>query len=664
MALNPFFLQGTASEQRLVQDLINEHLQFHGVEVTYIPRKFVNRKTIIEEVQTSKFDDNFSIEAYVNNYDGYSGAGDILTKFGVSVRDELMLTISKERFEDFIAPFMAGQDDGTDSSELPTSNRPREGDLVYFPLGQRLFEIKFVEHEDPFYQLGKNYVFMLKCELFEYEDEVIDTSINVIDTQVQDEGYITTLNMIGVGRTATASAIIQGTLGSGYIRKIFLNNDGSGYTSTPTIGITSSPTGQVGDNATAVGVLTTKGGVTSLEKILLTNAGAGYTVAPTVTITGGGGVGAAATAQLVTSGQGVIRFVMTDSGVGYGTAPKVTVPFPVNLNASATALTNNVGVVTALNLNSGGQHYTSAPQISFTPEPQGLYGILTDIRVQSVYDGSGYTVGDIISLETPPSSIAAGYGGTGAQIRVDAVNNVNGLITSGLTIINGGYGYDATGNTVYRVTGGTGSSARLTPQSVTTSPAVSAAATATVTSGSITSLTLNHGGSGYLTTPTVVISDDIQYRDTSEVGPTVGIASIGLDGTTNVVKSILIEDAGRGYSQAPVVTIADPESLTGIGTFQFNEIVTGSRSFLRARVKEWDADTLVLKVSNVGTSKTAPDGKFFPGETIIGETSGARYVTNNYVQDDTYDKYTENDEFETLGDNLLDFTESNPFGTF
>ena len=219
MALNPFFLQGTASEQRLVQDLVNEHLQFHGVEVTYIPRKYVNRKTIIEEVQTSQFDDNFAIEAYVNNFDGYSGAGDILTKFGVSVRDELMLTISKERFEDFIAPFMAGQDDGTDSSELPTPTRPREGDLVYFPLGQRLFEVKFVEHEDPFYQLGKNYVFQLKCELFEYENEVIDTSIQEIDTQVQDEGFITTLNLVGTGRTATAIAQISGTVNSGYIQR-------------------------------------------------------------------------------------------------------------------------------------------------------------------------------------------------------------------------------------------------------------------------------------------------------------------------------------------------------------------------------------------------------------------------------------------------------------
>ena len=241
MALNPFFLGGTASEQRLVQDLVNEHLRFHGVEVIYIPRKYVNRKTILEEVQTSKFDDNFALEAYVNNFDGYSGAGDILTKFGVSVRDELMLTVSKERFEDFIAPFMAGQDDGTDTSELPTSTRPREGDLVYFPLGQRLFEIKFVEHEDPFYQLGKNYVYMLKCELFEYEDELIDTSIAEVDTQVQDEGFITTLNLIGIGRTATAVAQIAGSVPSGYIKEIFLNNDGSGYTSVPKIGISSSP---------------------------------------------------------------------------------------------------------------------------------------------------------------------------------------------------------------------------------------------------------------------------------------------------------------------------------------------------------------------------------------------------------------------------------------
>ena len=478
MALNPFFLGGTASEQRLVQDLVNEHLRFHGVEVIYIPRKYVNRKTILEEVQTSKFDDNFALEAYVNNFDGYSGAGDILTKFGVSVRDELMLTVSKERFEDFIAPFMAGQDDGTDSSELPTSTRPREGDLVYFPLGQRLFEIKFVEHEDPFYQLGKNYVYMLKCELFEYEDELIDTSIAEVDTQVQDEGFITTLNLIGVGRTATAVAQIAGSVPSGYIKEIFLNNDGSGYTSVPKIGISSSPTGQVGDNATAVGFLTTKGGITGLEKILLTNAGAGYTVAPTITITGGGGAGAAATASLVTTGQGVIRFSMTDIGVGYGTDARVTI---------------------------------SAPAAS---------GIAT---------------------------------------------------------------------------------------------------------------------------------------------VAVGIASMGLDDNgKNSVQSIYVQDAGRGYTSQPTVTISDPETLSGLGTYLFNEIVIGERSKTEARVKEWDQDTFTLKVSNVSIGSTQKG--FFSGETIKGKTSGAAYPVQIYNHDDTYDKYTENDEFESQADDILDFTESNPFG--
>ena len=93
MALNPFFLQGSQSEQRLVQDLINEQLMIYGVEVTYIPRKMVNRSTVIEEVTASKFDDNFLLEAYVNTYEGYGGQGDIMTKFGVSLRDELTLTI-------------------------------------------------------------------------------------------------------------------------------------------------------------------------------------------------------------------------------------------------------------------------------------------------------------------------------------------------------------------------------------------------------------------------------------------------------------------------------------------------------------------------------------------------------------------------------------------
>ena len=207
MALNPFFLQGSANEQRLIQELINEQLKIYGVEVTYIPRKFVRRETIIREVTSSKFDDNFALEAYLANYDGYSGAGDILTKFGMNLKDELTLIISKERFEDFISPFLEAMDD----DEIVLSSRPREGDIVYFPLGKRLFEIKFVEHEQPFYQLGKTYVYELKCELFEYEDELggwnnTNTTVEEIDSVLVNQGYMTSLELFSFGQTATVTA--------------------------------------------------------------------------------------------------------------------------------------------------------------------------------------------------------------------------------------------------------------------------------------------------------------------------------------------------------------------------------------------------------------------------------------------------------------------------
>ena len=361
MALNPFFLQGSPSEQRLVQDLINEQLGIYGVEVTYIPRKFVNRQTIIEEVQQAKFDDNFSIEAYVNTYEGYGGQGDIMTKFGMSLRDELTLTISRERFEDFIGAFLTALPD----DEIIVDTRPREGDLVYFPLGQRLFEIKFVEHEEPFYQLGKNYVYQLKCELFEYEGEVIDTSIDAIDTQVQDEGFITTLNMVSAGTTAAATAVLSQP--TGYVRELFLTNDGSGYTTTPTVAISTAP-GATGVSATAVAITTTRAGVKSIERIVLTNAGSGYTSPPTITIIGGNGTGAIATCSIETTQKGVISYTVTNQGAGYSAVPTITVAGPTGSGTTSTAeaVINADKQVTSIRVTNPGIGYTQVPAVSFS----------------------------------------------------------------------------------------------------------------------------------------------------------------------------------------------------------------------------------------------------------------------------------------------------------
>ncbi len=260
MALNPFFLQGSNSEQFLIQDLINEQLRMYGIEVYYLPRKILKSDDIIREVQSSKFDDNFIIEAYLNNYDGYAPGSDVMSKFGLTLKNEINLIISRERFEEFISPFLEGIASGIREGRIigydfgDLIQRPKEGDLIYFPLGERLFEIKRVESEKPFYQLGKNYIYELSCELYEYENELIDTDIEEVDNTVEDEGYITTLTLVGSAITATATASLGGV---GMVGQIILTNDGSGYTSTPTVSISTSPSGI---NASAVAITTSRGG--------------------------------------------------------------------------------------------------------------------------------------------------------------------------------------------------------------------------------------------------------------------------------------------------------------------------------------------------------------------------------------------------------------------
>ena len=318
---------------------------------------------MFQEIEASKFDDNFQLEAYVNTWDGYSGAGDVLTKYGMSLRDELQLVISRERFEDFISPFLS-QEDVSEVGEAVM--RPREGDLVFFPLGGRLFEIKFVEHEVPFYQLGHTYVYELQCELFEYNDETIDTGIDAIDSKIEDLGVITDLQMNSVGSAATATA----TIGTGFVKNIVLSNDGSGFTSIPTIGLTTAPSG--GTDATAVGILTTRNNVTSIEEIVITNSGAGYTVAPVVTISGGGGVGAAATALIRSDGKkGIIRISIGGTGgVGYSTVPNVSISLPSlspQLPASARAEVGAGGTISSIFIQDAGAGFFSPPTITVGP---------------------------------------------------------------------------------------------------------------------------------------------------------------------------------------------------------------------------------------------------------------------------------------------------------
>ena len=176
MATNLYFSQKVKSEQNLYEDIVIESLKMYGQDVYYLPRDLVNEDRVLGDDPESSFNSSHVIEMYIENTEGFEGEGDLMSKFGIQVRDQATFVISLRSWERFISL----------DSNLATSFRPNEGDLIYFPLSGSMFEIKFVEHEDPFYQVGKLFVFKLRAELFEYSQEDFDTGIGDID-QIEDE---------------------------------------------------------------------------------------------------------------------------------------------------------------------------------------------------------------------------------------------------------------------------------------------------------------------------------------------------------------------------------------------------------------------------------------------------------------------------------------------
>jgi len=550
MPLNPFFQHGSPDEQRLVQQLVDEQIGMFGLDCYYIPRKQIVTDDILGEVQSSKFNDNYIIEAYLNNYEGYAKGSDVMTKFGINLQNEITLTISRERFEDFIAPFQFNSTNlqGALDGDIDFGTRPKEGDLIFFPLGERLFEIKQVEHESPFFQLGKNYTYELQCELFQLQDEIIDTNVAAIDTRLSEEGYITTVSLAGIGSTAKASVDTFALNGS--IQKITLNDDGSGYTTPPSVIVQASPAGVSTSLGQCVAITTSKGNLNAIDFVALTNPGFAY-VEPPIIGFGTPGVGAAATSTLTNSGISSIR--ITQPGVNYVTPPLITIQHPqfvdkqYEFTGVATAGTMQIsGINTMANIAIG--HTINFKSLGAVTLSGG--GIVTSIGTNSI--GIGTSIGGTGTVNTTFIGTGAMVGAKAGQIQATAVATLSG-------------------SSMFRI---------------------------------------------YLT------------------------------------------DAGSGYENTPTISISAPLS-TGIGTYHLNERVVGSDSGTEAYVKSWDSVNRKLEVS-INT------GDFRSGEYITGTASSARYQVFSYSDDlstqASGDEFFMNDEFEAAADELLDFTEKNPFG--
>ena len=379
--LNPFFQQGARTEQNLLQDLINEQLKMYGVEVHYLPRKYVTENSIIREVVQSTFDDAYPIEAYVESFDGYGDNPTLLSKFGIQATNEITLIISKERYETYISPLIKNE------QNIKLSSRPKEGDLIYFPLGDRLFEIKYVEHEKPFYQLQKNYVYELRCELFRLGDELIDTGVDNIDdvllgdeaTGINEDGIPTligpsqTLTLVGTGVTAEATI----SLFDHGIQRFVISDRGSSYFNPPRVAISSAPDGGRTGIATA-GLLTGIAACSNtianpslgvVQEVLLIDPGAGYatTNPPSVNFfaaTNDNGAGAAATSVINTGIVGLAT--ITNPGAGYTANPTITFTGVSTVSAAATAIVSAVGTISAIYFSNSGAGYTALPTITIS----------------------------------------------------------------------------------------------------------------------------------------------------------------------------------------------------------------------------------------------------------------------------------------------------------
>ena len=351
----------SSQEQKFIENLVVESIEIYGQDIYYVPRTLVNRDTVFGEDSDSTFDSARAIRAYVNNVEGWEGQGELLSKFGIRVEDKTTFIFSREKFTEKV----------DDLETLIVEGRPNEGDLIWFPITKHLFEIKFVEVERPFYQLGRNFVWECQCELFEYSDEELDTGVTEIDAiettfanaikLVMDAGgsgdFTVGEDVVGDQFLAAATATQSG----GVVQSVTITDGGGGYKSAtpPTVTFSASTQGAV--NAGTITV-----------------SGAGHTTGQVYNTTGGSGTGLTIQGN---GGGGLIGFTIVNAGSGYqvGDIIQTDIANPASIEitgitnhaaATGTATVDSAGLVTGITITSGGTGYSSAPTVTIANSPK------------------------------------------------------------------------------------------------------------------------------------------------------------------------------------------------------------------------------------------------------------------------------------------------------
>ena len=761
MPLSPFFLNGSPSEQRLVQDLVNEHLQLFGQDILYLPRKIVNQDTVIREIQSSKFDDSFRLEAYLVNIDGFGTPSDVLTKFGVQEKDEVTLVVSKERYDDFITPFI----NLFPEDERINAQSPHEGDLIYLPLDNGLFEIKYIERKVPFYQVNDLFMYEFRCEIFEPEDEVIDLPDGLTDKNGEDideslitEGQVITLQMEKETNENAVAYVSLATTFAGVksVQRVPMF-DGGNYRGTPTVTI-HKPT--QGNQATGT-VTVAEGGI---DTVTLTSGGSNYLNVPSVSFTPPNKVTSSqikfgnnslhhtsitdsigANFKFLTnvdsrdSGDGRLslsfwlyptKFDPASNGgtvmwtdrfkiyyretgnivfaSGSGSIENTT---QLNLNAwnfirveqyntDATISVNGTvsnslntanpimffaGDTLKLGADASGQGFIPSQTASFegfldhitlnltgdnstrtasaeqvpTSETQQETDVQTGTTAQFIrkldnehpvinvttnasrevsglsiaYEGWGYTSPPILTIESPESGTQA----TAVAIMTSRSGVPNQSVDRVL-LINPGTGYTTPPTVVF--TGG--------------SPTSVAVATAVISEAVLGPIGITTGGLGYTFTPTVGITSVYIQQSNETIPLLMNAQAEAVVSSAGTVSQIMYSNAGAGYTNTAAYVAISSVTSNSYGEFEQDELIRGLTSGTQAYVAYWNTADNILKVGE-------PTGDFQIGEVIVGAASSYRLLS---IDDEYNIGFSGNEEIESEADEIVDFSEINPFGEF
>lgn len=676
MATNPYISQKVRSEQHLYEDLVIESLKFYGQDVYYIPREIVNKDKIFGDDIPSRFSDAYKIEMYIENTEGFDGEGDLFTKFGIELRDQATFVVARRRWKKLVGENLA-----------ENNFRPREGDIIYLPMSESMFEIMKVETETPFYQLSNLPTFRLQAELFDYSDEDFDTDIASIDA-VEYEGafqYKLTMNT-SAEVTPTLAPLIDD---QGRVTSVTITNGGAGFTSTPTI----TTSGTVADSKFGTSSLYSERGHGDEGNYLLTNnegtvemflkpSSLPSSGQQALFITGGDSDKNTMMFGINQSGQLVYSYGNNDgvaqkqvvSSIPTGSFTHLLVGHDdgrlfAYVNGSRvldSASDRPLNFVSSRGYSVGAFAARGFDGINYSPfdgridEFRVLVGDKTDIfdsrishTVQTFTltiasgNGSDYTFdsgqsdrnGEITDLTDPEINVILGdtlvldnnTGGHPLEIK-DSGNNV---VVSTADIIDGQSTFTptATGTYTYQCTV-SGHESMIGNIVVSAQPETSITVpTAEFDSGSTTALLRHFNG------------------DSAQLTAVL---------TNGSISSVTIEDSGHYYLSAPTATV--PASTTG-GNFSVGETVTQTNTdyTIKGEVTRWSDSDRILQLAHVGS--TGGGFKTFTTTTpIIGASSDAQWVPKLVEELQEIQESAQNKVFDDFEGDFLDFSENNPFG--